>query len=259
VPPKQYIACYSWKPNLPDKHDIIFVPEPTTEDLPNSVDLQSGCLEVYNQGYISLCTANAIAAAFEFDLLKQDLLDFIPLYLFIYYNKQDTEGYIVFDSGSYICDSIISINMQGVCSENNWLYNRTYANSDKSWPDNALAGQQPTDKYYTEALKSKSLKYQYIKQDISDMKMCLVQGYPFVASFTVYKSFDSQEVKETGFVPMPQEGKQVHRGHTILVVGYNDNQNVWLVHNSWGPGWGIKGYCWFLYKYSTDPSLSRDF
>src|SRR5262249_47464132 len=31
-------------------------------------------------------------------------------------------------------------------------------------------------------------------------------------------------------------------GHSMLVVGYDDNDRSWLVRNSWGPTWGEKGY-----------------
>ena len=44
----------------------------------------------------------------------------------------------------------------------------------------------------------------------------------------------------------PQPG-QVRGLHVVLVVGYHDGLNAWLVRNSWGTGWGMNGYGWIGY------------
>jgi len=36
-------------------------------------------------------------------------------------------------------------------------------------------------------------------------------------------------------------------GHIVLIVGYDDDLQAWLAKNSWGPGWGIKGFFWIAY------------
>jgi C1A family cysteine protease len=59
---------------------------------------------VYDQGKLGSCTANAIACAYEFGLLKQRLVDFGPSRLFIYYNERVKEGTVASDSGAMIRD-----------------------------------------------------------------------------------------------------------------------------------------------------------
>lgn len=35
--------------------------------------------------------------------------------------------------------------------------------------------------------------------------------------------------------------------HAITIIGWDDAQNAWLIRNSWGAGWGDKGYGWIGY------------
>jgi cathepsin L len=35
--------------------------------------------------------------------------------------------------------------------------------------------------------------------------------------------------------------------HAVIIVGWDDRKYAWLVRNSWGTGWGEKGYMWIGY------------
>jgi C1A family cysteine protease len=260
APPRRRIAGYGWKPDLPDARDLIFAAsKPVVDNLPPSTDLRPGCPSVYDQGQIGSCTANAIAGAFEFELLRQQLADFMPSRLFIYYNERQIEGTTASDSGAQIRDGITSIHKQGVCPESDWPYDATPAGPNGTWPPNAPPAEAPPANLYSEALQNRAVSYQRVVQDINTMKGCLAQGFPFVAGFTVYESFESPEVAKTGVVPMPTPTEATIGGHAVLVVGYDDSQNAWLVRNSWGTSWGIGGYFWMPYQYFTTRSLSSDF
>jgi C1A family cysteine protease len=58
---------------------------------------------------------------------------------------------------------------------------------------------------------------------------------------------------------MPAAREKTLGGHAVVAVGYNDAQQRFLVRNSWGTGWGKKGYFTMPYAYLTDPNLSDDF
>jgi C1A family cysteine protease len=178
--------------------------------------------------------------------MKEKKKDFMPSRLFIYYNERDIEGTVDSDSGAQIRDGIKSIASQGDCPENEWSY------------DISKFAQKPPQKCYADALKHKAVQYQRITRTLNQMKGCLASGYPFVFGFTVYDSFESEEVAKTGQLNMPSAGENVVGGHAVLAVGYDDTQNRFIVRNSWGSSWAMKGYFTMPYRYLLDQNLSDD-
>ena len=101
------IKRYGWIPDLPDRRDLLYsAPLSHLTAAPPSTDLRSSCPPVYDQGDLGSCTANAIAGAFEFDLLLENLTDFVPSRLFIYYNERVIENTVSTDSGAELRDGI---------------------------------------------------------------------------------------------------------------------------------------------------------
>jgi len=80
-----------------------------------------------------------------------------------------------------------------------------------------------------------------VVQNLNQMKGCLASGYPFVYGFSVYESFMSQQVAQSGHAPMPAPGEQQVGGHAVLAVGYDDASQWFIVRNSWGVNWGMQG------------------
>ena len=36
--------------------------------------------------------------------------------------------------------------------------------------------------------------------------------------------------------------------HAVMIVGWDDSKNAWLMRNIWSTNWGVQGYCWINYK-----------
>ena len=252
------IGKYGWRPDLPDQRDLLYAtPHPVALSLPPRADLRPGCPPVYDQGQLSSCTANAIAGAVEFDQIKLKLAKFVPSRLFIYYNERDIEHDVESDGGAQIRDGIKSMASQGVCPETLWPYSdqTTAATPGATCP----FAQKPSPPCYAEAKKHTVKLYQRLTPILNTLKGCLASGYPFVLGITVYETFESDEVAKTGIVPLPQAKEKVVGGHAVLAVGYNDNAQQFIVRNSWGPKWGLKGYFMIPYGYLTNTNLADDF
>lgn len=247
-----------WQRDLPDHRDLLYsAPLVQLKALPAKVDLRKGCPPVYNQGGIGSCTANAIAAAVQFDRRKsKQKPDFVPSRLFIYYNERAIEHTIHFDAGAQIRDGIKSVAKQGVCPEKEWPYDDTAPPTENApFPVSAPAAHKPPAKCYKDAAKYTAISYQRVVQTLTQMKGCLAEGFPFVFGFTVYEKWYD---KLTTVLPLPSAHEGVVGGHAVLAVGYNDAKQLFTFRNSWGASAGDEGYFYMPYAYLTDTSLASD-
>jgi C1A family cysteine protease len=238
---------FGWLPDLPDQRDKLYaaIARPPAA-LPPSVDLRKTFSPVEDQGTIGSCTANAIVGALEY-LENKDKLPLADLSrLFVYYNERVMEHTVNSDNGAFIRDGIKTTVKQGVCTELKWPYVKSKLYT------------KPTAACYKEASDHQVTSYHRIST-FNEMRQCLAEGYPFVFGFTVYTAFMSSEVAKSGVLNMPQPGEKVEGGHAVVGVGYDDAQKRFLVRNSWGSGWGMKGYYTMPYDYLSDRNLSDDF
>jgi len=239
---------HGWNPDLPDHRDHKYaVPAHVMTALPPKVDLRPGCPSIYDQGELGSCTANAIAAAIEFDRKKEGLDDWTPSRLFIYYNERAMEHTVASDSGAQIRDGIKSVVTKGACKESTWPY------------DISKFTVNPGHVAYGEAFHHKAVSYQSVTQDLTQLKGALAAGFPVVFGFTVYSSFEGAAVARTGVLNLPRHNEQVVGGHAVLLVGYDDDSQRFLVRNSWGDSWGQQGYFTMPYAYVTNGNLADDF
>jgi len=240
---------YGWIRDLPDQRDLLYsAPTHILSALPSKVDNRSNCAPVGDQGLIGSCTGCSIAEALEFEQKKQGLAQTALSRLFIYYNERAMEGTVNSDSGAMIRDGIKSVAKQGACPESMWPY------------DTSKFAVKPSANCYQSALQHKALSYQSIAHtNLSQLKGCLASGYGFVFGITVYESFESDQVAQTGIVPMPAHHEQVLGGHALFACGYDDAHQWFIVQNSWGTSFGDQGFIYIPYLYLTSRSLASDF
>lgn len=238
---------YGWIPDLPDHRDRIYGAVHAVGTLPPKVDLHTLFPPIYNQGELGSCTANALAAAIDFERNKQKLPFLSPSRLFIYYNERLIENTVSSDSGAALRDGMKTIATQGACGETLWPYDPTQC---------AVC---PPATCYQAALEHRTISYSRLPRQVDQFKACLASGYPFVFGLTVYDSFESDSVAHTGMVSMPMAKETALGGHAVVAVGYSDASQRFLCRNSWGAEWGINGHFTLPYEYLANENLADDF
>jgi C1A family cysteine protease len=214
--------------------------------LPASVDLRPDCAPIEDQLNLGSCTSFATGAAIRYARKKQGLADFVTSHLFLYYNSRSKSTKSV-DAGATIRDAIKAAAKQGDCFESEWPY------------DISRFAVKPTPPCYVSAMQDRVISYLSVAQDLTQMKNCLAQGFPLVAGFTVYSSFESDAVAQSGVVPMPSRSESVLGGHAVLLCGYNDAKQQFTCRNSWSAQWGDQGYFYMPYDYLLNRRLASDF
>lgn len=242
---------YGWRPDKPDIRDLKFsAPRNlSAAALPTKVDLRPGCPAPYDQDELGSCTGMAIGGLLHYNLIKQDPAKaFQPSPLFIYYNERVLSNSVNEDSGAELRDGIKSLVRWGVCPEQYWPY---IISKYKT---------KPIKFAYNSALPHRIEKYMRIRHVETDIKANLADGFPFVCGIMVYESFESNEVAQSGIVPMPLGRKdKALGGHAIMVCGYDDSTRKFLLRNSWGIKWGMDGYFTLPYEYLLNDDLADDF
>lgn len=238
------IAKYHWTPDKVDTRDFLY--RSSLRRLSNIVDLRPFCSSIENQGPLGSCTGQAIAGAIEL-LNKRGNKPTDVSRLFIYYYERLLLGTVNYDSGAYIRDGIKSVFRWGSPLEKFWPYIISRFT------------QQPTK----EAIDDGSLRKVTRYEKITSFNGCLDalnNGFPVIIGFYVYSSFESISVRRTGIMPYPNKRRErLLGGHAVLLVGYDMQRKVFIARNSWGSGWGDRGYFYMPFAVIEDRTMSGDF
>lgn len=236
-----------WRPSLPDPRDL--VADPSEIKVLAEVDPRRDMPKPYDQDQLGSCTANTVAGAIEYDrrLDTDSSDDYTPSRLDIYYGERVLEHQPVGeDTGAYGRDGLKFAQKTGVIPEKDWPYDIA-----------KFADKPPVDA----AHRHKIGAYKVATRSVAAMKALLSNRQTIAFGFTVFESFESDDVARHGLVPVPDvHSERVLGGHEVLVVGYLKSEpNYALVRNSWGSDWAISGYCLFPWAILLDRSMSSDF
>lgn len=226
---------FGWQPDKADPRDFIYRPRATHR--PQSVDLRPHFPPCWDQGNLGSCTAFALTGAVAF------LHGFVGSQLWLYYKERALEHSIKEDAGAEIRDGIKVLAKKGLPPEAAWSY------------DISKFAKRPPAKVTAAAKQEIVSEYRRLS-GLSDYLDCLASGSPFVIGITVYESFESDAVANSGQVPLPHASEQNLGGHAICVVGYDSSG--FIVRNSWGTDWGMNGHFHIPTAYLANDNLAGD-
>lgn len=238
---------FGWIPDVPDQRDFYFKAPSPAKPLPPKKSLSFDF--VYDQGELGSCTAQSVATVYRFTEDEQDGSAPTPSRLALYYWTRKDQGTLGYDSGASIRGAMKAAAKYGMCRERLWPYS---PERFKTKPSLTACGEAATNRMVSTA-------YGRVTHSRYGLKLSLYSGNPVVFGFSVYDSFMSDEVAKSGFVPMPGLGERVQGGHAVVLIGYDDTKEAFLVKNSWGKRWGEKGNCWMPYAFVCDRDYCDDF
>jgi len=229
------------------------VSEPEKLSIPTSIDLRKWCPPIEDQGALGSCTANAGVGLVEYYERRAFGRHIDASRLFLYKATRNLLHWTG-DTGAFIRTTMAAMVLFGVPPEEYWDY--IIIDFDK----------EPSSFCYAFAQDYQAI--QYFRLDppstprdllLKRIKSLLVAGLPSMFGFTVFDSI--RKTGDDGKIPFPCPKERILGGHAIVAVGFddkikikNDNCEVvttgaLLIRNSWGTGWGDKGYGWLPYDY----------
>lgn len=287
IPETKEMVGTGWLPPLPDLRDYTeeqpdiakmvqnlgVAPTIETLALPPKVDLRKWCSKIENQHNLGSCTAHAGIGVIEYFEKRAFGKHIEGSRLFVYKTTRNLMG-VIGDTGAWLRNTMGALALCGVSPEKYWPY------TTRKQPGPAgerTFDEEPTPFVYAIADNYEALRYfchdpigQNIppKKVLASVKRCLAAGLPSMFGFYGFPSFGYSNV--TGGIPYPCPGEQAQWGHAIVAVGYDDSMKIkntkcnketkgaLLIRNSWGTGWGDKGYGWLPYDYVLN-RLALDF
>lgn len=222
-------------------------------ELPSVIDRRGSQSPVKNQGSVrGTCVAHASMGLLEaFPHINDDLSEQYTHFKFMNYEgkaQNTNSGIMTTDAAKYLSKSDGRI-----CLESEWPYissqntiNAMVAAHTYAPPQAAVNNQSFGIGAY-KIITDKGLVGESIK-NTRYLEALIYQGYNIV--FGVHASWDDKD--NNGVLdPLlnPNGTPASTSGHAMMIVGYDRNNQYFIVKNSWGAGWGHSGYGYFSYNF----------
>lgn len=200
---------------------------------------------ILDQGSLGSCVANAFAFTINAQTLNH--FNISRLYLYSICRTLDFTP-LNEDNGTTIRTACNSLQKYGIIPETLSPY--IISNFAKF----------PTLSMFQNAKYFKTFTYSSVTQNLMSLKNCIASNYPIVCGIVVYSSFLTNYAASTGTIIMPNLNTEtVLGGHCIVLVGYDETKKLFIFANSWGTGWGNKGFGTIPYDYILSTQLAADF
>jgi C1A family cysteine protease len=209
--------------------------------VPPQIDLRGFGGPIKDQGEEGSCTGHAFSSAREWMARKYERTSPVLSPQYLYAEELIADGVFPHDDGAMPRTGCKVLAAKGCCEA-------------ALYPHVQGKFTIPTAEQAQNALKYKTGAYHRI-ETLPQFLSCLADStpWPILVGFVVYESFMSQQSADTGIMPIPKAGEEQQGGHEVLCLGYDLSKEAALIQNSWGDGWGQKGYFWMPFQVVTSP------
>lgn len=227
--------CGAKKKPEPDPRDFKFtrLSAYRNTNLPKSCSIKDKFGKVYDQPY-SNCTSNAALGCDAYYYHKPNG-SWVPSTVFTYYNQlvwPDGSSKDIEDDGSTVECALKMVRKYGACNS-------------KVWSNEQPFNKKPSKEAYADGLHGHELTKFYAVKTQLQVKKALNSGYPVVGSFAWVKfNYDENYVLDDC---TKKQAEDCDCGHAVVIVGYDDDKELYEFRNSWGGQWGNKGYAYMTY------------
>ncbi|CAF3480295.1 unnamed protein product [Rotaria sp. Silwood1] len=175
------------------------------------------------------CSANAVAGVLEYLIKRKYNIDMDVSRLFIYYNARriDYQHSSFGDSGATLTGGVRAVRKYGVCDEKIWPY------------DIKLVNKRPGS-YAYRAARRYTARPVRVPINLPSIKTSLANGLPVTLSLILSESADSESKQNGGYISIPNLSTTTVNNssmHSIVICGYDERTQHFLVRNSWGEQW----------------------
>ena len=222
----------SKKDYLYDKH---FKVSGTSVDY---VDLRSNFKKVIDQKTTNACTGFAVGAMCEYLLdteFEKGWRKISPLYN--WYWGKDIHGYPNDNKGVWLRHSLTALFDKGFIYEQTMPFKQIYTRSPTDF-ENSM-GMTVKTLYFNK----KRFGYYLMQPNQEMIKDALKRKNPIVFGMFLNNSFYGNNDGEISTID--NNGL----AHAMVIVGFDDEKQQYIVRNSWSSSWGDDGYCYVPYDY----------
>lgn len=223
-------------PSPPDERDwpLSAIAEPVT--LPPAVRLDNFVPFVLDQGKCGTCVAFSGAQINNTFTNRRKALPrdgLSPLFLYVRCKQEDG---IPKQEGTYPRVALKVMQKDGIAPESALPYSQLPQDACLLFPEITATHIAAAQDY---RIKAYARLY-----TVDEMKQALAAGKLIMAGVLVTDSFLSPA---SGVIPLP--GGRILGLHAIVICGYDNTKKAFRMVNSWGEGWGEKGFAWLPYAF----------
>ena len=203
--------------------------------------------EVFDQEGRHTCTAQVVSALIYFHLNSRNTTTSkLPSRLFIYYNaccQNGTPPSDFFNADKKnglpigMCACLEAVTKLGWCAEVEWPHKA----------DNWL--HSPPPNCYKNALANAGLKFERLDKNIDLLIKSIADDRPFIFGLYLYSSFYEKNTIQSGQISIPKTNEAKRGAHALMAVGYDLNEQYFIVRHSAGDQWGDRGYGYLPFEY----------